>query len=46
MVGETIKGNSEETFSFQMKVPDDAINSVHNCDIIMVDYYVKVLMLI
>eukprot|EP00066_Takifugu_rubripes_P025105 XP_011614371.1 PREDICTED: arrestin domain-containing protein 3-like isoform X3 [Takifugu rubripes] len=42
MVGETIKGNSEETFSCQMKIPDDAVNTVHNCDIIFVDYYIKV----
>lgn len=46
MVGETIKGNSEETFSCQMKIPDDAINTVQNCDIIFVDYYVKVLLVI
>lgn len=44
MVGEAIKGNSEETFSCQMKIPDDAINTVQNCEIIFVDYYVKVLL--
>lgn len=43
MVGETIKGNSEEAFSCQMKIPDNAVNTVQNCDIIFVDYYVKVL---
>lgn len=46
MVGETIKGNSEETFSCQMKIPDDAVNTVHNCDIVFVDYYIKVMSLI
>lgn len=46
MVGETIKGNSEETFSCQMKIPDDAVNTVHNCDIIFVDYYIKVISVI
>lgn len=45
MVGDIIKGNSEETFSCQMKIPDGAINTVQNCDIIFVDYYVKVLLI-
>lgn len=46
MVGETIKANSEETFSCQMKIPEDAVNTVHNCDIIFVDYYIKVILVI
>lgn len=43
IVGETIKGKSEEMFSCQMTIPDNAVNTVQNCDIIFVDYYVKVL---
>lgn len=46
MVGESIKGNSEETFSCQMKIPNDAVNTVQNCDIIFVDHYIKVLLVI
>lgn len=42
VVGETIKANSEETFSFQMSIPADAHPTIHNCEIISVDYYVKV----
>lgn len=46
MVGDTIQGNSEETFSCQMKIPDDAVNTVQNCEIIFVEHYVKVLLVI
>lgn len=42
MVGDTIKGNSEETFSFQMPIPADAHPTIDNCEIIYVDYYIKV----
>jgi len=42
MVGETIAPNSEETVSCQFMVPADVIPSLHNCDIISVDHYLKV----
>ncbi|XP_059193795.1 arrestin domain-containing protein 3-like [Centropristis striata] len=41
-VGETIRKYSEETVSCQMKIPVDDIFTIHNCDIISVDYYLKV----
>ncbi|XP_068461104.1 arrestin domain-containing protein 3-like [Clinocottus analis] len=42
MVGETIEPNSEETVSCQFNVPVDAIHTLHNCEIISVDHYLKV----
>uniref|UniRef100_A0A3P9C8R5 Arrestin C-terminal-like domain-containing protein n=1 Tax=Maylandia zebra TaxID=106582 RepID=A0A3P9C8R5_9CICH len=42
-VGETISPNSERTVSCQLKIPDDAISTIHNCEIISVEYYIKVL---
>lgn len=42
MVGDTIKVNAEETVSCQMKIPDDVTPTFHNCEIISVDYYLKV----
>ncbi|KAI3372472.1 hypothetical protein L3Q82_022962, partial [Scortum barcoo] len=42
MVGETITPKSEETVSCQLKIPDDVIPTLYNCDIISVDYYLKV----
>ncbi|XP_076587325.1 arrestin domain-containing protein 3-like [Chaetodon auriga] len=42
MVGETITENSEETVSCQIKVPDDVIPSLDNCEILSVEYYLKV----
>uniref|UniRef100_A0A671Y5A4 Arrestin C-terminal-like domain-containing protein n=1 Tax=Sparus aurata TaxID=8175 RepID=A0A671Y5A4_SPAAU len=41
MVGETLK-QSEETISGQLTIPADVNCSVHNCDIISVEHYVKV----
>ncbi|CAI5650624.1 unnamed protein product [Oreochromis niloticus] len=41
-VGETISPNSEQTVSCQLKIPDDAISTIHNCEIISVEYYIKV----
>ncbi|XP_013769819.1 arrestin domain-containing protein 3-like [Pundamilia nyererei] len=41
-VGETISPNSERTVSCQLKIPDDAISTIHNCEIISVEYYIKV----
>lgn len=42
MTGATLTANSEKTVSCHMKIPVDAIHSLHNCDIISVDYYLKV----
>ncbi|XP_035514292.1 arrestin domain-containing protein 3-like [Morone saxatilis] len=42
MVGDNIPVNSEETVSCQLKVPVDAIYTLHNCEILSVDYCVKV----
>ncbi|XP_051278698.1 arrestin domain-containing protein 2, partial [Dicentrarchus labrax] len=42
MAGDNIPLNSEETVSCQLKVPDDAIYTLHNCEILSVDYCVKV----
>ena len=42
MTGTTLTANSEKTVSCYMKIPVDAIHSLHNCDIISVDYYLKV----
>ncbi|XP_063344835.2 arrestin domain-containing protein 3-like [Pelmatolapia mariae] len=41
-VGATIRQYSEQTVSCQLKIPDDAISTIHNCEIISVEYYVKV----
>uniref|UniRef100_A0A8C9XER5 Arrestin C-terminal-like domain-containing protein n=1 Tax=Sander lucioperca TaxID=283035 RepID=A0A8C9XER5_SANLU len=42
IVGETIALNSEETVSCQLTIPPDAIPTLHNCEIISVDHYLKV----
>ncbi|XP_044052624.1 arrestin domain-containing protein 3-like [Siniperca chuatsi] len=42
MVGDTITLNSEETVSCQLKIPADVIHTLHNCEILSVDYYLKV----
>uniref|UniRef100_A0A671Y246 Arrestin C-terminal-like domain-containing protein n=1 Tax=Sparus aurata TaxID=8175 RepID=A0A671Y246_SPAAU len=42
MTGITLTANSEKTVSCHMKIPVDAIHSLHNCKIISVDYYLKV----
>lgn len=42
LVGETVKGNSKETFNFQVKIPDEIIPSIANCEIISVEYNLKV----
>uniref|UniRef100_H2SHB9 Arrestin C-terminal-like domain-containing protein n=1 Tax=Takifugu rubripes TaxID=31033 RepID=H2SHB9_TAKRU len=42
LVGETVKGNSEGIFHFQVKIPDEIIPSILNCEIISVDYNLKV----
>lgn len=42
LVGETVKGNSEGIFHFQVKIPDEIIPSILNCEIISVEYNLKV----
>lgn len=42
IVGDTIKLNSEETVSCQVKIPADVIYTLNNCEILSVDYYLKV----
>ncbi|KAK2838019.1 hypothetical protein Q5P01_015231 [Channa striata] len=42
VVGETLKQNSEETVSCQIMIPRDATYTLKNCDIISVDYFLKV----
>uniref|UniRef100_A0A8C9XE41 Arrestin C-terminal-like domain-containing protein n=1 Tax=Sander lucioperca TaxID=283035 RepID=A0A8C9XE41_SANLU len=41
IVGETIALNSEKTVSCQLKIPADAIPTLHHCEIISVDHYLK-----
>uniref|UniRef100_A0A3P9NC74 Arrestin domain-containing protein 3-like n=1 Tax=Poecilia reticulata TaxID=8081 RepID=A0A3P9NC74_POERE len=41
-VGDAIKPNSEETVSCTIDVPPDAIYTLNNCDLISVEYYLKV----
>ncbi|XP_075955491.1 arrestin domain-containing protein 3-like [Anarhichas minor] len=42
MVGEIIAPNSEESVSCQLTVPADVIPTLHNCEILTVEYYFKV----
>ncbi|XP_033182015.1 arrestin domain-containing protein 3-like [Anabas testudineus] len=42
IVGDTIAPYKEETASCQLQIPVDAIYTLYNCDIISVEYYVKV----
>ncbi|KAG8012115.1 Arrestin domain-containing protein 3 [Nibea albiflora] len=42
IVGETIQLNSEETVTCPMEIPADVICTIHNCEILSVDYYLKV----
>ena len=42
MVGDIIKSNSEEIATCQMKIPVNVIYTLDNCDIISVDYYLRV----
>ncbi|XP_035760814.1 arrestin domain-containing protein 3-like [Neolamprologus brichardi] len=41
-VRDTIRPNSEQTASCQLKIPIDAIATLRNCDIISVEYQLKV----
>ncbi|KAL3975970.1 transcriptional repressor p66 [Sarotherodon galilaeus] len=42
MVGDTISPNSEQTVSCKIKIPGGIDPTLRNCDIISVEYYVKV----
>ncbi|KAM4577003.1 arrestin domain-containing protein 3-like [Odontesthes bonariensis] len=42
MVGDTIGQTPEETASCKLTIPIDAIYTLHNCDILSVEYYIKV----
>ncbi|KAK2838025.1 hypothetical protein Q5P01_015237 [Channa striata] len=42
VVGETLAQNSEETVSCRIMIPRDATYTLKNCDIISVDYFLKV----
>lgn len=42
LVGDTIKGNSEETCNFQVKIPGEIIPSIPNCEILSVECNLKV----
>lgn len=42
MVGDTVTPKSKEIVTCQVKVPEDAVCTLHNCEIISVDYYIKV----
>ncbi|XP_073322650.1 arrestin domain-containing protein 3-like [Pagrus major] len=42
MVGETLAPNSEKTVTCHMRIPNDVIHSLHNCEIISVEHYLMV----
>ncbi|KAK2902228.1 arrestin domain-containing protein 3-like [Channa argus] len=42
MIGKTLTPDSKETVSCHIKIPVDAIYTLFNCDIISVDYFLKV----
>ncbi|XP_029960166.1 arrestin domain-containing protein 3-like [Salarias fasciatus] len=42
MVGDTITPRSEVTVPCEVKIPVDAVYTLHNCQIISVEYYLKV----
>ncbi|GAA6222209.1 arrestin domain-containing protein 3-like [Lates japonicus] len=42
LLGDTIGPNSEVNVTCQLEIPADVIYSLQNCDIVSVDYYVKV----
>lgn len=41
-VGETLKGDPGETVTFQLQIPSDINPTIANCDIISVEYFLKV----
>ncbi|KAM3610563.1 uncharacterized protein V6R79_005820 [Siganus canaliculatus] len=42
VVGDPVKSNSAETVIGQLKIPPDISTTINNCDIISVEYYLKV----
>ncbi|KAM9360773.1 arrestin domain-containing protein 3-like isoform 2-T2 [Symphorus nematophorus] len=42
IVGDTIAQNSEETVSYPLKIPDDVILTIENCEILSVSHYLRV----
>lgn len=42
MDGDKVGPNSEGTASCQMKIPEDIVHSLHNCEMISVTYTIKV----
>ncbi|XP_042277975.1 arrestin domain-containing protein 3-like [Thunnus maccoyii] len=42
VVGDTVAPNSEENVSCQLKIPENIVHTVHNCEIISVKYEIKV----
>ncbi|TKS78855.1 Arrestin domain-containing protein 3 [Collichthys lucidus] len=42
IVGDTIEQNTEETFSCKVKIPANVFYTIHNCNIISVQYHLKV----
>ncbi|XP_069555957.1 arrestin domain-containing protein 3-like [Brachyistius frenatus] len=42
VVGDTIAPNSQETASCQLMIPADVVYSLHNCELITVEYTLKV----
>lgn len=39
---DTFRGNSQKTATCQMKIPDRVVPTIRNCEIISVEYYLKV----
>ncbi|XP_028270311.1 arrestin domain-containing protein 3-like [Parambassis ranga] len=42
MVGDILTPNSENTATCQLQVPADAVYTLHNCDILSIEYFIKV----
>lgn len=42
LVGDSVKGNSEGIFNFQVEIPGEIVPTIPNCEIISVEYYLKV----
>lgn len=42
LVGNPLKENAEETVSCQIKIPEDATPTIYNCEIMTVQYCIKV----
>ncbi|TKS78856.1 Arrestin domain-containing protein 3 [Collichthys lucidus] len=42
IVGETIQVNAEETVTCPMEIPANVVGTIHNCEILSLEYYLKV----